>query len=109
MRRVLVIQSDIVLAIGVESLLLREKDLNMIVRSLGDGTGLREEFERFQPEVLVVFENTDLSDLQLLINLIKDFANMRIVVLDADGDRARVYDKHDILIKEASDLIATVR
>lgn len=109
MKRVLVVQSDIVLAAGVESLLMREKDLDVLVSNTGVKPGLREEFERFRPEVLILFVDPDFSDLQQLINLIKDYPHMRIVALEADGDRASVFDKHDIKIKEANDLISTVR
>jgi DNA-binding NarL/FixJ family response regulator len=109
MRRVLIIRSNQLLASGVESLLLQKN--NMIVKSaaLDDEKSIWAEIRAFRPDVLILDESLVALDTPALLSLIQDFSNLRIVVVDIRANTLHIYDKRDVFVKQADDVIKVIQ
>jgi chemotaxis response regulator CheB len=109
MRRVLIIRSNQLLAAGVESLLLQKNDVILMSVALNNEMAIRAEIGTFRPDVLILDESQVDPDLAVLLTLIKDFPDLRIVVVNTDANKLHIYEKHDVFVKKAKDLIAFVQ
>jgi chemotaxis response regulator CheB len=109
LKRVLVIIREELLALGVESLLKSDKNLNIISSGPGFNVRLDEKFADFQPDVLVLDEKLGLVDLASLVFLIEDCPKLRIVIIREDDNLAQIYDKQEMTITKASDLLAAIQ
>lgn len=108
MRRILFLRTDQLITEGVESLLMQETSLEMKTVILNDAKSIRVELDAFRPDVLILDESLFVSDLFTHLNLFKDFSSLRVVVINTSSNQLHVYDKHDVTVKKASDLIAAI-
>jgi DNA-binding NarL/FixJ family response regulator len=93
---------------GVENLLIRQNGMNIMSTALSDWATLANEIERFHPDVLIFDTSLRFTDLTSLLDLLKDTPELRVVVMNVHDNRVHVYDKREIIIKHASDLVAAI-
>ena len=109
LQRVLVVKSRSLLVAGVDSLLSREPDLNVIAITPEDEAALIEEIRRSQPDAIVLDEGSHLIDAAQLLALLKDYPELRVVVLRADNSLAQIYAKQQVVVARITDLVSVIR
>jgi len=108
LKRVLVICSELVLSAGIERLLAREMDFSVITIAPADVTAIKEEVERFQPNVVIWDENRPFSELTTVLNLAR-YPELRVLVVNLHDNRVHVYAKQEFLLNQGTDLVEAVR
>ena len=108
-KRVLVIYSDHLLAAGVESLLTRQGNLTVMSASIHRRNLLTREIERFQPDVVVLDESLQFTDFPQLLELLKDYPKLRVIVVDTVDNIMHIYDKHQIAVTHGNDLVSAIQ
>ena len=109
MKRVLVICSELVLLAGIESLLAKEMDFSVITIAPADMSAIKEEVERFQPNVVICDENLPFSELTTVMNLARGYPELRVLVVNLHDNRVHVYAKQEFLLNQRTDLVEAVR
>lgn len=108
-RRVLVIYSDHLLAAGVESLLTRQGNLTVMSASIHRRNLLGREIVRFQPDVVVLDESLQFTDFPQLLELLKEYPKLRVIVVDTVDNIMHIYDKHQIAVTQGHDLVSAIQ
>ena len=109
MRRVLVIRSNQLLAVGVESLILQKNNMIVMSAAFDDVQAIRTEIESFHPDVLILDDSLKILDLPALFGLIKEFANLRVVVVNVEANELHVYERHVVSVKPSNEFIAVIQ
>lgn len=104
-RRVLVIENDLLLGAGVESLLLQEISLDVIGISPRDEEELIRKIRYLQPAVIILDEATLLTQSIRLLAMLRKEHELRLVIVNADKNLVQVYHKQSVLLTQISDLI----
>ena len=107
--RVLVVENGRLLGAGIESLLGAETGLEVIGVSLGGWAGLIEEIRRFQPDVIVLDEDTYMVDQARLLISLEDYPEVRVVQVSANSDMVCIYEKQQVLLTQGTDLTNIIR
>lgn len=109
MKRVLVLRSDLLIAQGVENLLLQVNELEVKSTALIDEKSIRKELNVFHPDVLILDDSLLVSEQQTWLSLFEKFFSLRVVIIDLRSNQLHIYDKHKFMINKASDLIKVIQ
>ncbi len=109
MHRVLIVENQLLLGAGVQSLLTGEADLEVIGISPVNQAELVQEIRRFRPDVVVIDKVTHLADANKLVAFLKTHPKLRVVVVSASDNMVCVYNKQQVLVSQATDLIHLIR
>lgn len=111
LKRVLVFQSENLLAAGVESLLAREDDLLVLglANICDDDFSFEHEINLFQPSVVVFDESTLLTDFSYLFGIMKKYPQLRLIVVDEGDNLVHIFDKQVTMVAQSTDLIDVIR
>ncbi len=107
MRRVLVIENQQLLGAGIENLLRREVDLNVLGITPKDEKTLLDTMHRYRPDVVVLDEAS--TDATRLSALLQDSPELLLVVVSADDHLVRLYESRNVTIVEAAELADLIR
>lgn len=107
LKRVLVVFSEFMLGVGIESLLQNEKEIS--VQSITLSQVLSGEFNHYQPNVVILDETVRFSDLRRVFELLQDCPELRVMVINLQDNRVSIYDKHEILISRSKDLVSAIQ
>jgi DNA-binding NarL/FixJ family response regulator len=107
MRRVLVVENQRLLGAGIEQLLRRETELEVIGVMPGDGETLLQAICRTRPDVVVLDEAT--TDLQRLSALLQDHPGLMVVLLSADDHLVRTYEARQVVVTQAVELTTLIK
>lgn len=107
--RVLIVENQLLLGAGVQSLLTGEADLDVIGISPVNQAELVQEIRRFRPDVVVIDKVTHLADANKLVAFLKNHPKLRVVVVSANDNLVCVYNKQQVLVSQATDLINLIR
>ena len=116
MQYVLIIDSELLLGAAIQSYLAGAADLAVI----GFSTPLQEKLcqelrqtiSRFQPDsdvVVVIDEDYYLTSPIRVPLLLLEFPNLRIVVVSANHDLVRIYQKHEVQLSALTQLATIIR
>jgi chemotaxis response regulator CheB len=107
--RVLVLGDGSLLGSGIRDLLSREADLEIVDRA-DDGTSpLIEQISCMGADVVVVDGMSDPAHRTRILSVLERCPDLRVVVVDADTNRVRIYERHRVIIRQAADLVDIVR
>jgi chemotaxis response regulator CheB len=109
MKRVLVVRGDHWLSAGIESLLAREKDFELVGVSLDDESDIFDVLEKFKPEVIIVDEIIRHSHLITLLSFLKDNSKMRLILVSVRDKFIYLFHRQEILVSSVGDLFAVIR
>lgn len=107
LKRVLVVHRDLLLGIGIESLLEREKDL--LVMGIAITSNMNSDIENFHPNVIVLDETLSFGDLNRIFETLQDGPELRVMVINLQNNHVTVYDKREISITQSNDLIYAIK
>lgn len=109
MKRVLLVTSELLLSEGIESLLSREVDLIVYSIQFEGETELADEIDHYQPDVVILDERLEYSDLTNLFDLLIDYPRIRMMVVNVIDNKVNVYDKSEFEILHSNDLVFAIR
>ena len=109
MKRILVIQSQCLLAAGIFSLLSRELDLHVFEASVGDEMTLLEVLQKIKPTVMVLEASSPFCAQSSLLSPFQHCSDLRVIVVDERRNRMHIYEKRELEIGRAADLVTAVR
>jgi DNA-binding NarL/FixJ family response regulator len=104
----MVVENQSVFGAGVQRLLAGAAGLEVIEFSPGDYAELIQEIRRVQPDVIVLDEVTHLADPIRLLSFLQGHPELRLMVVSPNDNLVRVYDKYQVLVTQAADLISIV-
>ena len=106
--RVLVSHCGSILRLGIESLLSPESSLTVVSADPAGEGELYELVERFQPNILILGECALISQRSILTTLLLEYPNLWVFSISAASNWLHVYQKQDILITQATDLVHVI-
>lgn len=106
---VLIIENQMLLGAGVQTLLAGEADLEVIGISPSSQERLAQEVSRLRPDVIVLDETSHLAGPTKLLSLLKDSPKLRIVVISANHNLVRIYNKQETRLGRTTDLFDIIR
>ncbi len=109
MKRVLIVTSELLLREGVESLLSREVDIKVHSTQFIDESTLAKEIDRYQPDVVILDERLEYTDLSNLFDLLIDYPRIRVMVVNVIDNKVNVYDKSEFEVAHSYDLVSAIR
>lgn len=105
MQRVLIVESELLLGAGVESILAGHTGLDVAGISPCDQAVLVEEIRVFRPDIVVMDVVTRFASATNLLALLEDCPKLRVLVMSVDDNRICVYDKREVLVTQVRDLL----
>ena len=108
MKRVLVVHNDSPISAGVESILSHQDSLVIEGFTPANKMDLSRQIERFKPDVVVLDTSLPFSTLSRLLKLLSKCPLIRVIVLNIEDNQVQVYDKHQVWVESASDLVAII-
>jgi DNA-binding NarL/FixJ family response regulator len=107
MRRVLVVGNQRLLGAGIERLLRREADLQIVGITLENQGELSWEIGSCHADVVVLDES--MADPNKLIALLKDHPGLRVLIVRAEDGLVRVYETQQVFVTQATELVALIK
>ena len=107
--RVLICHCDSLLGLGIESIF---SDYGEIMIESCSPKNEQEYFtlvDRFQPEVVILGECSPLASDPQLSNILQRAPQLRVIVASREDNWLHIYQKQDVLLKDASDLIEFIQ
>ena len=108
MKRILILDSDVVLTTGIELLLRREAELFVMRIIMQSNFDLVSEVKRHHPDVLILDESTNRSEVGKLLASSEESPDLRVVMINSHSDRVTVFDRHVTWIANSGDLVHVV-
>ena len=109
MRRVLIVENQTLLGAGVHSLVGDETGLEVRGISPHDHTELIRDIESFQPDIVILNKVSQLMAPLNLLAALENHTQLQLIVVSADDNRVCIYDKRQLLVKRAADLVDIIR
>ncbi|MCB0170414.1 MAG: hypothetical protein KDJ97_07665 [Anaerolineae bacterium] len=108
-RRVLIVENDLLLGAGVEHLLIRETNLEVIGISPQNEEELFRKIRRLQPEIIILDETTYLTQSNRLLTTLRQDHDFHLIIVNADKNIVYIYHKYTVMLRQISDLIEVLR
>jgi DNA-binding NarL/FixJ family response regulator len=105
MPRVLIAEKESLLGAAVQSFLVRQPGLEVIGISPADQAQLVQEVDRLRPDVVILGEPSQLIGPAQLLTFLRDYPTLRVVVVNVDHSLVRIYDKHQVSLKRADQIL----
>jgi chemotaxis response regulator CheB len=109
MIRTLIISNGLLLSSVIECLLSHEEDLLIATTNKSRLNHLLEEVNKTQPDVLIVDNENYYQHVNVLDELIKKSPNLRLLIVDPKSNFVYVYEKKQITILCAEDLLNVIK
>lgn len=100
---------DDLLGMAIGSILTATRDWQ-VINILGnhDPKVLAREVEKSNPKIVFVNQGDRTDEFSPPLHLMRDFPDLKIIVINLDNNLVEVYNKQRIWIKEASELLSIV-
>jgi DNA-binding NarL/FixJ family response regulator len=107
-RKVLVLIKQHFLNVGVQGVLSRQKDLQVLAKAISSDTEMMQVVDTFRPDTIVVDEGFRQQRAQALAACFEAFPALRTVIVNWEDNTIRICDKETIVIKELEEFVAAV-
>jgi DNA-binding NarL/FixJ family response regulator len=108
-QRVLVIDNRSIMGAGVETLLSDTRHLQVIGTTPQDEDSLVNDVWQFSPDVIILSNQSRLTDPARLMTLLKSYRSFRLIVVSEDDNTMEVYEKRQMTARRRSDLATAVQ
>jgi chemotaxis response regulator CheB len=108
-QRVLVVENKSLLGAGLENLLSTDPSLIVHGTSSGGDVELHQAIKDFRPDVIVLVQATAVPGFSQLFDRFADYPRLRVVTVSQDGAQVLIYDRHQVSVQRATDLITAIR
>jgi DNA-binding NarL/FixJ family response regulator len=109
MKTVLVLNSEDVVAMGIESQLERADSVQVVSIPANNVEAIAEEVQRFQPNVVVMVDHLLLSILPMLTELLLSTPEYKIIVVRLQDNKFHVYHKQELTLTEGTNIITALQ
>jgi DNA-binding NarL/FixJ family response regulator len=109
LKRVLVVQSEHLLGAGILHLLNREMDMHVFNTTCDNPGTLFQQIKDIQPAVLVVEENSHLTDHPSFFSLLSGYPDLRVILIDERNNRMQIFNTKEVVIERSTDLLLAIR
>ena len=109
MLRVLIVENQLLLGAGLQTLLSDQTDLDVIGISPGNQFELVQAIRRIQPDVVFLDKDSYLTDATDLLAFLENFPKLRVIVASANHDVVHIYNKRETQFFQAADLFGIIR
>lgn len=106
--RVLIIEEDSLFSNGVELLLVLQENLEIVGSVRADLQVVTAEIQATNPNVIIISDDIATSNAQLIMSLLRAYPDLRIITFSLEDNRINVYDKREVIVSTASDLITAI-
>ena len=94
---------------AIESILTAARNWQVIkVLDNQDVEVLIQEVEKTHPEIVIINQGHCAHSFPVPIHLIEDFPKLRVITINPDNNLVEIYNKQEICIEEASDLLSVI-
>lgn len=107
-KRVLVCHHSSLVGLGVESLLAPNADLVLVNSDALSEVTLLTAIENNQPDVVILEECMPYASKTLISHILVEYPNLRVITVNIRNNRLNIYQKSDVILKQASDLVNVV-
>ena len=107
-KRVLLVESGRFIGGVIHSLFEREEKLEVREIFPEDPRALLRAVREFDPEVVVMDDTQHMEYLNHLLHYLPKSHQLRIVVVNANSNKAEVYQKQQVPVRKTSDLFAVI-
>lgn len=107
MRRVLVIENQRLLGAGIERLLRREADLQVVGVMPENQGALLQAIGYSHADVVIL--DASATDAAGLLALLEQYPGLRLVLVSADDGLVRTYEAHQVIVTQATELVALIK
>jgi DNA-binding NarL/FixJ family response regulator len=94
---------------GVETLLSSSGQLQVIGAAPRDEEDLVQNVWRYSPDVIILSNQSQLTDPVRLLDLLKDYRSFRLIIVSEDDNTMEVYEKRQVTARQQSDLMTAVQ
>jgi DNA-binding NarL/FixJ family response regulator len=108
-RRVLIVENQTLLGAGVHSLLGDETGLEIRGISPHDQTELIQDVRCFQPDIVIMDKVGHLIAPLNLLAALENHSQLQVIVVSADDNQVCIYDKRQLLVRQAADFLDMIR
>ena len=105
-KRVLLVESGLFIGGVIHSLFAKEEKLDVREVAPADPRSLLREVRDFDPAVVVMDDTHRVEYLDHLLRYLPKSHQLRIVVVNANSNKAEVYQKQQVPVRKTSDLFA---
>lgn len=109
LKKVIVWGKEDLLSFSVISFLSAIKDWEVI--NLSNGQGIDDliwEVETIHPDAIIMYQRYCAMSAYLPAQLLSNYSDLTVITINSDDNSIEVYNKKQILIREASDLISAI-
>ena len=104
-RRVLVLESDLLLGAGIRSLLSGQEQLDVSSVDETNCEKLTQTIREFRPDVIVLAEDRLALHRKLLTSCLQISPNLRTIVVNRNDNQVQIWDKRVIVVHELRDFL----
>jgi DNA-binding NarL/FixJ family response regulator len=107
-KKILVVATDTLPGAGLEILLSREADLEVISLASEVETDLIEAIKLYKPDAVVI-DQKSLTKEVTISRLLTVIPNSPLILVSTESNYIQIYIKHEILLTKAADLADVIR
>jgi DNA-binding NarL/FixJ family response regulator len=108
-QRVLIIDNRSIMGAGIETLLSDTRHLQIIGTAPQDENDLVNDVWQYSPDVIILSNQSQLTDPARLMTLLKRYRSFRLIVVNEDDNSMEVYEKRRVVARQRSDLATAVQ
>ena len=105
-KKVLILESDLLLNAGIENLLIGQKNLDVhgvMCRNLGE---LNEAINQIQPDIIIADTTYVSVTSGEALNSLKTRPGVKIILINLEDNQIEIYDNKRIFVKEIGDFLS---
>ncbi len=109
LKRVLIINSEDLFSAGLAAFIRSEDGFEVIDKNIINKSALVGAMEEFRPGVLIISERLLVTYLSAIFGCLRDSTALRVIVFNEQENLLQIYEKEEVVVEGASDLIAAIR
>lgn len=106
---ILIVNPAFVLTAGLEVLLHRQRDINVVSSNPENEERLIEEIKRYHPDIVLLDDGHCLVEPLRLMALLRDYPSLRVIVVNLNDNRLQIFTRQELYVTRAEDLVDAVR
>jgi DNA-binding NarL/FixJ family response regulator len=107
--RILVTINEELLSSAVMSTLSLNNDIEIFTMNGTDKSALVSALEEIQPDAVIINESLLFTHPSTLLGWLKLLPDLNVIVLDEKANLLHIYKQKEVILKQATDLIAVIR
>ena len=109
MLRILIVENQLLLGAGLQSLLSVEPDLHVIGISPSNQLELVREIRQFRPDIVFLDKDSQLTDAVELLTFLEDFHELQLIEVNANDHLVHIYNMQETRLCRATDVLSILR